>query len=86
MTPDLYEAQRLKTFRSGYISPGDLVYIPAGTIFCEKAVGGHNLALRCVSVLMTSDASLSTTVIGHACPQSPGSLIKKYFFSIYFKF
>ena len=50
-------AEDLKTapssYKFAYVQPGDVVYIPAGAIVCEKAVGGHSLVLRSYSTLLS---------------------------------
>lgn len=54
-------AEELKTapssYKFAYVQPGDVVYIPAGAIVCEKAVGGHSLVLRAYSTLPSLDNS-----------------------------
>ncbi len=50
-------AEELKTappsYKFAYVQQGDIVYIPAGSIVCEKAVGGHSLVLRAYSMLLS---------------------------------
>ncbi|CAK9088075.1 unnamed protein product, partial [Durusdinium trenchii] len=40
------QGSALRSLRIMYVVPGDVVYIPFGTMICEKVLGGHCMALR----------------------------------------
>lgn len=43
------------SFRYGYISPGDVVYVPAGAMVMEKAVVADNVTIRVLTPLLSTD-------------------------------
>lgn len=55
------------TFKSIYVQSGDIVYLPAGSIVCEKAVGAHNVMLRAYTTVLSDDISDSCMFIAGAC-------------------
>lgn len=42
---------QLQSFRYLYVIAGDVVYLPPGTIVCEKAMGTNSTGIRVVSML-----------------------------------
>ena len=55
------------TLSHSFINVGDIVYMPAGAIFCEKAVSAHNLVLRAPSTLLCAENSQSCSLVAGAC-------------------
>lgn len=55
MTPEDIESKKPKTFRYGYIAPGDVLYLPVGSIIIEKAVQADNVFVRVQIPLITDD-------------------------------
>lgn len=49
----------LSSLRMTYVTPGDLMYLPYGSLVCEKALGAHNVALR-ASMTLISPAQTQT--------------------------
>lgn len=60
------------TFRYGYITQGDLLWIPSGHIMVEKAVVAHNLILRVPSTLLCLASLPGTLLIGGSYPSTLG--------------
>ena len=44
-------------FRYVYVMPGDIVYIPGGSMLMEKCVSSDNIVLRVASPLVTQDSA-----------------------------
>ena len=65
-----------------YIVPGDIVYMPAGCIFCEKPVTAHNLVLRSTTTLLSAHNSQSCTLVAGACDVKILDLIIDSFFCL----
>ena len=59
-------ADQFESLRHGYIIPGDVVYVPAGHIFVEKALQANNVSLRATSLLITHDQCASVEAIASA--------------------
>lgn len=55
VTFDFLEASETVSFRYGYLVPGDVLFIPAGSILLEKSVVADNIMLRVASPIMSSD-------------------------------
>ena len=60
------EIQLPRTFRHIEVVKGDVLYIPGGTIFCEKAVATHNTMIRAASTLATRECLNSISMLTHA--------------------
>lgn len=58
--------ETLKTLRLTYVLPGDIFYIPYGSMVCEKALGEHNFALRVPMTLMKQSDQHTSFLFGHA--------------------
>lgn len=55
------------TYRYTYVQQGDVIYLPAGTLMCEKAVGGHSLVLRSYSTLISQKNADGCMFLAGAC-------------------
>ncbi len=55
VTYEFLENSVLPSFRYVYMIPGDVMYVPPGSILLEKACVGDNILLRVPSTLMSSD-------------------------------
>ena len=60
LSADDINSMKPMTFRSCYVTPGDLVYLPAGMLVTEKSVQADNLVLRVTSTFMSEDQADST--------------------------
>ena len=43
---------QLASFRYLYVIAGDCLYLPHGSLVCEKATGSHNTSIRVASMLV----------------------------------
>ena len=54
-----------------YVVPGDVVYIPFGTMICEKVLGGHCMALRVPMALFSSKHMFAAQMMMKVCDAKP---------------
>ena len=66
MTQNDVEAFSPRTFAQTYVQPGDILYLPPGSLTCEKAVTQHNLLLRACSTLISVDCVQSCLLVAGA--------------------
>ena len=70
---DLHEESPLSEVRSlriAYCLPGDLVYVPFGSLICEKSCGtSHNIAARVFSCLVTAHHHWHSKLMSYAYPR-----------------
>lgn len=62
---------RLASFRFVYAIPGDIIYLPFGSIVCEKACGANNVSMRTPSMIFTPG---SRDAVKFMCAVYPGQL------------
>ena len=67
MTQEQIEQLAPQTFAHCYVQGGGVVYVPAGSLVCEKAVTAHNLILRATSTLLCESNSESCSFVAGAC-------------------
>ncbi len=68
-----------------YVQSGDIVYLPAGTIVCEKAVGAHNIMLRAHTTVLSDDTADSCMFIAGACPVKILGVGPEFIFHVSFR-
>lgn len=64
-TPD-----KFTTLRMTYSNPGDVLYIPAGSLLVEKALGAHCMALRVPLTLVSPACRMTNSLFVKAKSQS----------------
>lgn len=83
--------QSLSSVRVTYINPGDVIYIPFGSLLCEKALGGHSLGLRIPMALLSPTQRPAAMFLEKKSPLNPTTPIPGcssfkqyvlYFFSV----
>lgn len=67
LTPERLEEIRPASFAHLYVQGGDVLYLPAGCLICEKAVSQHNVILRATSTLVCETNAESCCLVAGAC-------------------
>lgn len=70
---DLVNDGKMMSFRFSYIVPGDIVYIPYGSMVCEKAVGMNNVAMRVPSLIMSEYSEMGMQFMSRLYPTQLGA-------------
>ena len=63
------QATPFQTLATGYMSKGDVLYIPAGSLIFEKAINQHVTALRVPVMAMSSYGMMSLEHAGSMYPE-----------------
>ena len=58
-----------KTFSHGYSTSGDIVYLPFGHIFTEKATSSHTISLRSPCMMTHLGQAASAELLSLAYPE-----------------
>lgn len=62
---------QLASFRYLYVIAGDCLYLPHGSLVCEKATGSHNTSIRVASMLVTKHHRMALDFMKTVYPMSP---------------
>ena len=57
----------LRTFAHTFVQSGDILFVPSGSILCEKAVSKHNVILRVPSTFLSRTTTSSCCLVAGAC-------------------
>ena len=65
------QGSALRSLRIMYVVPGDVVFIPFGTLICEKVLGGQCMALRVPMALFSSKHMFAAQMMMKVCDAKP---------------
>lgn len=63
ITAEVVNKGKFKTFAHGYVTSGDIVYVPFCHVFCEKATSAHNVSLRSPCMMLNTGNEASAEVL-----------------------